>query len=56
MPVEHIDIIKLLWGKGFELFPHFHREHESFTGYLFVFTGGKQGALELGKRIVEECN
>ncbi|KXK30711.1 MAG: hypothetical protein UZ01_01223 [Candidatus Brocadia sinica] len=47
-PVSQIDIIKLLWKTGFELFPTFSRPHSPYTGYLFVVTGG--GANEILSR------
>ncbi|GAN31510.1 LamG-like jellyroll fold domain-containing protein [Candidatus Brocadia sinica] len=47
-PVSQIDIIKLLWNKGFELFPTFNRTHSPYTAYLFVVTGG--GANEILSR------
>jgi hypothetical protein len=55
MPFKHIDIIKLLWQKGFELFPHFGNPHQSFSGYLFTVTGGKQEILRRGRQIADSA-
>jgi hypothetical protein len=57
MPVEPVDIIKLLFeGRncGFEVFPYYNREHKPFDTYLFPVTGGAEGVLSLGQRIVDE--
>jgi hypothetical protein len=58
-PVEAVDIIKLLFEDrncGFELFPYYNREHEPFSIYLFVVTGGAEGVIATGKRIVDDIH
>lgn len=47
-------ILKLLWDKGFECFPATgDQERLPFTGYVYVFTGGLDEAIEMGKKIVD---
>jgi hypothetical protein len=55
MPVADVDVVKLLFSRGFEMFPHYRprREQRSFTGYLFVVTGGAQEIIAVGKRLAE---
>jgi hypothetical protein len=53
VPVKDTDAVKLLFYKGFELFPEVWREHDPFTSYLFASTGGAKGALSLGKEIAD---
>jgi len=52
--VRDISIIKLLHNRGFELFPHFRRRKEPYTGYLYVVTGGAGDVISTGKHIVDE--
>jgi hypothetical protein len=55
VPADVVDIIKLLEfngiGKGFELFPHYEREHRPFTGYLYLVTGGAEELLLMGQEL-----
>jgi len=51
VPVESIDIVKLLWNKGFELFPYSRRPKKPFTSYLFTVTGGPAEVITIGKRL-----
>jgi hypothetical protein len=55
MPIADVDVVKLLFSRGFEMFPHYQprREQRSFTGYLFVATGGAEEIVALGKRLAE---
>lgn len=55
MPSDDVDVIKLLFSRGFEMFPHYQprRPQRSFTGYLFVVTGGAEEILSLGKKLAE---
>lgn len=52
-PVEHINIIKLLLNRGFELFAHLGGGHRPYTGYLFAVTGGAEGVIPLGRRLAD---
>lgn len=55
MPVEHVDVVKLLFSRGFEMFPHYQprRPQASFTGYLFVVTGGADEIVRRGKELAD---
>ncbi len=53
MPIAQTDIIKLLFKKGFEFFPTFNRKKESYTGYVFVVTGGANEILSMGKKLAD---
>ncbi len=53
-PVSRINIIKLLWNRGFELFPNLGGDKKPYTAYLFVNEAGSRGIVTLGKRIVDE--
>ena len=53
MPASHIDILKLLFEKGFEFFPEFGREHHPFTGYIYLVTEGPEEIIWKGKRIAD---
>ncbi len=53
-PVRHVNIIKLLWGKGFELFAHLGEHRYPWTGWLFIVTDGPDAAMDVGRRIVDE--
>jgi hypothetical protein len=55
MPTADVDVVKLLFSRGFEMFPHYQprREQRPFTGYLFVVTRGAAEVLEMGKRLAE---
>jgi hypothetical protein len=57
MPSADVDVIKLLFSRGFEMFPHYRprRPQRSFTGYLFVVTGGAREILERGKALAERA-
>lgn len=54
MPVEVVDVIKLLWGGGIEFLSFPGSGNQPFTGYLFAVTGGRDEILSLGKRIADE--
>ena len=49
-PVENMRVIKLLWNKGFELFP----KGENVPCYLFPVTGGGDEIIQTGKKLVDE--
>jgi hypothetical protein len=49
IPAANINAVKLLWNKGFELFP----DDRSFTGYIYFFANGEDGVLSIGKSIVD---
>ena len=49
VPAETIRAIKLLWNKGFELFPN----NKEYTGYIYFFDNGEDGVLSPGKSIVD---
>ncbi len=53
MPAADIDVIKLLFHRGFEMFPHYQprRPQRSFTAYLFPVTGGAEEIPTTGKRL-----
>ena len=54
VPEKDIDIIKLLWGKGFELFPQFGRlPHKPFSSYLYVVMEGREEILAVGKQLAD---
>ena len=46
-------IIKLLWKRGFELFPNFRRRKEPFASYLFFVTQGPEEILPTGRKIAD---
>jgi len=52
-PVGSTSIIKLLFNRGFELFPYWQKTKKSYSGYIFAFTGGADEALEMGKTIAD---
>jgi hypothetical protein len=52
-PVADIDVIKLLFKRGFEIFPCFGREHHPTTQYIFTVTGGADEILDTGRRIAD---
>ena len=54
--VEATDIIKLIFGRGFETFPCCKREHSPHTQFLFAVTHGKEEVLTLGKQIVDRIS
>lgn len=49
LPAENIRVIKLLWNKGFELFP----QGKDYTGFLYFFDNGENGVLSMGENIVD---
>jgi hypothetical protein len=53
-PVESIDIVKLLHGRGFELFPCFRRPHRPFPSYLYFVTGGREEILDVGRQLARK--
>ena len=53
MPVEAIDVIKLLFTRGFEFFPYFWRTHQRYTGYIYVVTGGAEEIISVGKQLAD---
>lgn len=53
VPTASVDIIKLLWNRGFELFPCYGRKHEPFSSYLFVVSGGPEEIIRLGQRLAD---
>jgi hypothetical protein len=55
MPAETVPYIKLLWNKGFELFPCWRSDPEPHTEYLFVVTRGEKDIIETGKRLVDRA-
>ncbi len=52
IPADNINAIKLLWNKGFELFPR----GKNYTGYIYFFDNGEDGALSVGKTIVDNIS
>ncbi len=52
-PVESTSIIKLLFERGFELFPYWRKPKEPYSGYIFTFTRGLDEALKLGRAIAD---
>jgi len=52
-PVESTSIIKLLFNRGFELFPYWGKPKRQYSGYIFTFTQGPDEALQLGKAIAD---
>jgi hypothetical protein len=52
-PVEPTSIIKLLFNRGFELFPYWKKAKKPYSGYIFAFTQGADEAIELGKAIAD---
>lgn len=54
-PVRHVDIVKLLFNRGFELFAHYHRPKRPYTSYLYVVTAGATDVISTGKAIVDEA-
>lgn len=57
MPTADIDVVKLLFSRGFEMFPHYQprRPQRDFTGYLFVVTGGAAEIPRTGKALAERA-
>lgn len=55
-PVEATSIIKLLFSRGFELFPYWKKAKKPYSGYIFAFTQGVDEAMELGKAIADNCS
>ncbi|MBN2315825.1 MAG: hypothetical protein JXM79_17985 [Sedimentisphaerales bacterium] len=53
-PVHATSIIKLLFNRGFELFPYWRKPKQPYNGYLFAITGGAAEAERIGKQIVDE--
>lgn len=52
IPAENIRVIKLLWNKGFELFP----QGKNFIGYMYFFDKGENEVLSIGKGIVDKIS
>ena len=52
VPAKNIRCIKILWNKGFELFP----QGKNYTGYIYFFDNGEEGVLSIGKEIVDKLN
>lgn len=52
-----VQIFKLLWDQGFEVFPSTHytpkAQQKSFQGYIFLFDGGLDQGIERGKAIAD---
>lgn len=57
MPSSDVDVVKLLFSRGFEMFPHYQprREQRSFTGYLIVVAGGAEEIVQLGKTLADRA-
>jgi hypothetical protein len=55
MPTSDVDVVKLLFSRGFEIFPHYQprRPQTTFSGYLFVVTGGAEEILSRGKELAD---
>jgi hypothetical protein len=53
-PVADIDIVKLLFKRGFELFPHYMRYHAPYTSYIYLVEGGATNAIHTGKQIADK--
>jgi len=52
IPVRNIRVIKLLWNKGFELFP----KGENVSCYLYFFNGGDDDVIKTGQQLVDNEN
>jgi hypothetical protein len=50
LPAANVRCIKILWNKGFEIFP----QGKNYTGYLYFFDGSEKEVLNLGKRIIRQ--
>jgi hypothetical protein len=48
LPAANIRCIKILWNKGFEIFP----QGKNYTGYLYFFDGGEKEVISDGKKLV----
>jgi hypothetical protein len=49
-------ILKFLWDRGFETFPAVGKAQTyrpPYTGYVYLFQNGLEGAIEMGKAIVQ---
>jgi len=53
-PVHATSIIKLLFNRGFELFPYWRKPKLPYSGYLFAITGGAVEAERIGRQIADE--
>jgi len=53
LPVAAVPYIKLLWNKGFELFPFWRTKPEPHTEYLFVVEKGPDEIISFGKSLVD---
>lgn len=55
VPVDVVPVIKLLWGKGFELFPFWNEGGvtKPFTSFVFVVNHGAEDILTTGKNIID---
>ena len=52
LPADNIRCIKILWNKGFEIFP----QGKNYTGYIYFFDNGENGVLTTGKDIADMIN
>lgn len=52
--VKAVPYIKLLWNKGFELFPYWRTKPEPHAEYLFAVIKGEEEILSKGKELVEK--
>lgn len=52
VPVEAVDIIKLLHGRGFELFPYARRPRQRFSSFLYFVTGGRDEIISAGRALI----
>jgi hypothetical protein len=54
VPADVMHYIKLLWGTGFEFFPHWRSRWRPYTGYLYVVDGGgAEEILSVGRQIAD---
>ncbi len=52
-PVDAVPYLKLLWNKGFELFPRWRSAPRPHREYLFFVLNGEQDILSLGKELAD---
>ena len=50
LPANNIRCIKILWNKGFEIFP----QGKDYTGYLYFFDNAEDGVISTGKNIADK--
>lgn len=56
VPVAVMDIMKLLFNKGIEFFPYYHKAKSPYTSYLYAVTGGASEIDDVGQQIADGGN